>query len=451
MTRNARRDFLKISALAGAGYWISGSNARAESASPNEKLNIAVVGCGGKGESDTNNASTQNIVALCDVDENRGGKSFAKFPSAKRYQDFREMLDKEKSIDAVVVSTPDHTHAPAALMAMRLGKHVYCQKPLTHSVYEARLMRDTARQYKVATQMGNQGTANNGFRKGVEVIRSGAIGPVREVHVWTNRPIWPQGIKRPPADEIPKTLAWDLWLGPAPEQPYSKRYVPFSWRGFWDFGTGALGDMACHTANLAFMSLGLTAPTSVEAVTDGTETDVSPPKNSKITYLFPAVGDRPAVKYVWYDGMEKNKPNSPLKDKLGLPSEHTYGEKLSDSGLLLVGEKGVFFSPNDYGAEHKLLPGDKFTDYKQPPDELPRLADDGDHGHMQEFIAACKGGPPAMSNFDYAAPMTEAILLGNVAMRVGQKIEWDAEKFECTNCPDAAQYIRPPVRKGWEI
>jgi predicted dehydrogenase len=437
--RTQRRDFLKASALAGAGFWIANSYGQTNSRSPNEKLNVASVGCGGKGGSDIEHAATENVVALCDVDDHRGAGSFKKFPQAKRYKDFREMLEKEKSLDVVIVSTPDHTHAPAAAMAMRMGKHVYCQKPLTHTVYEARALRDIARQYKVATQMGNQGTASSGFRKGVEVIRAGAIGPVREVHVWTNRPIWEQGVQRPPAEPVPEHVAWDLWLGPAPQQPYSSKYVPFSWRGYWDFGTGAIGDMACHTANLAFMSLELGAPLTVEAVTDGTATDVSPPKKSIITFEFPARGDMPPVKLVWYEG--GNRP----------PAELAHGRKLSSSGLLLVGDEGVFFSPNDYGAEHFLLPEEKFKDYKQPPDTLPRLADDGDRGHMQEFLAACKGGPPAMSNFDYAATMTETMLLGNVAMRVGKKIEWDAQAMQAKNCPEAAQYIRIEPRKGWEL
>lgn len=452
MGRTKRRDFLKATVAVGSGFFISNSYSRAESRSPNEKLNVAGIGVGGKGSSDVEHIAVENLIALCDVDDHRARESYKKFPNAKRYKDFREMLEKEKSIDAVTVSTPDHTHAPAAAMAMRLGKHVYCQKPLTHTVYEARMLRDIARQYKVATQMGNQGTAHPGFRKGVEVIQSGAIGPVREVHVWTNRPIWPQGLQRPKTATVPDHLAWDLWLGPAPDQPYCKEFCPFSWRGFWDFGTGALGDMACHTANLAFMALKLTAPTSVEAVTDGTATDVSPPKMSTITYEFPARGDLPAVKLVWHDGKQTVTVDGKEERKRNLPPEElAHGHKLSDSGLLLVGENGVFFSPNDYGAEHFLLPDEKFKDYKQPPDSLPRLADGGDSGHMQEFLAACKGGPPAMSNFDYAANMTEAMLLGNVAMRVGKKIEWDSEKLAVTNCPEAAQYINPEYRKGWTL
>lgn len=445
VNRTQRRDFLKTSALAGAGFWVAAGASRAQSKSPNEKLNVAVVGCGGKGESDTNNANSENIVALCDVDENRGAGSFKRYPDAKIYKDFREMLEKEKSIDAVIVSTPDHTHAPAAAMAMRLGKHVYCQKPLTHSVYEARTLRDLARQYKVATQMGNQGTADAGFRKGVEILQSGAIGPVKEVHVWTNRPIWPQGVKRPPSAPVPDHLAWDLWLGPAPQQDYSPRFAPFSWRGYWDFGTGALGDMACHTANLAFMALKLTAPTTIESVTDGSETDVSPARMSTITFMFPEIEGRGPIKFVWYDGKDKQgKRNHP-------PAELSHGHQLSDSGILVVGDKGVFFSPNDYGAANALLPAEEFKGYEPPADTLPRLADGGDRGHMQEWIAACKGGPPAMSNFDYAANMTEAILLGNVAVRVGKKLEWDAEKLEVTNAPEAAQYVRREYRSGWEL
>lgn len=435
MSHSSRRDFIKTTAVVGAGYFISGKAARADSDSPNEKLNVAVIGCGGKGSSDTDGVSGENIVALCDVDDERASKTYEKYPNARRYRDFRALLEKECSLDAVVVSTPDHTHAHASVMAMRLGKHVYCQKPLTHSVWEARLMRDTARLYKVATQMGNQGTSDDGFRKGVEVIQSGAIGKVTEVHVWTNRPIWAQGVERPTeTPPVPGHLDWDLWQGPAPEHAYNPKYCPFSWRGWWDYGTGALGDMGCHTANLAFMALDLHAPTAIEAEIEGTVGKDSPPKSSHIKYYFPARGERGEVVMHWYDGGKKPAP------------ELSHGKPLSGSGILMVGSEGTFFSPNDYGAEHELLPEDKFKEYKAPEPTLPRSP-----GHYNEWIAACKGGPRALSNFDYAGRMTEALLLGNVAMRSGQRIEWDAKKLEVTNCPAAAEYIRRQYRKGWNL
>lgn len=444
MARNHRRDFLKQAGLAGVGFWVAGTSRADESKSANEKLNIAVIGAGGKGASDTDGCAGENIVALCDVDEKTAGKTFEKYPNAQRFQDFRKMLEERKDIDAVVVATPDHTHAPASIMAMKLGKHVYCQKPLTHSVYEARLMRETAAKQKVATQMGNQGTSNDGLRKAVEVIQSGAIGKVTEAHVWTNRPIWPQGIPRPTdAPPVPDTLNWDLWLGPAPYRPYNPAYVPFKWRGWWDFGTGALGDMACHTANMAFMALKLGYPTSIEAESPEVSPE-GPPKWSTIRFEFPAREGMPAVKFTWYDG---KKPGEDGKEVANGPApELLMGQKLSGSGSLLIGDKGMLFSPNDYGAEFKLLPEADFASYKAHDPWLPRSP-----GHYIEWIRACKGGEPAMSNFSYAGLLTEAILLGNVALRAGKKLEWDGPNMKATNCPEAAQFVRREYREGWTL
>lgn len=401
---------------------------------PSEKLNVGIIGAGGKGAEDTRNVSSENIVALCDVDDVRCAETVKAHPSAKRYYDFREMLEKEKDLDAVTVSTPDHVHALASITAMRRGLHVYCQKPLTHSVYEARLMRKTAQKHGVMTQMGNQGTAEDGLRKAVEIVRSGAIGPVRQVHVWTNRPIWPQGIARP-ADvmPVPGTLKWDLWLAGAPKRPYHKAYVPFSWRGFWDFGTGALGDMACHTANMAFMALNLAYPTSIEAKSSEINND-SAPSWSEIKFEFPARGDMPPCTFMWYDGGRMP------------PAELGQGQKFPNSGLLLVGDKGTLFSPNDYGANFKLLPEKNFKDFQPPKPTLPRSP-----GHYKEWIQACKGGPKPLSNFDYAALLTETILLGNVALRVGKKMEWNGEAMKSPNCPEAAQYINPEYHNGYKL
>jgi predicted dehydrogenase len=483
-THKNRREFLAESALAGLGFWVAGGLATADGKSPNEKLNIACIGVGGKGSSDVDHCGQlANIVALCDIDDNMLDRKAKRFPQAKRYQDYRKMLEEmDKQIDAVTVSTPDHTHAPASIMAMRMGKHVYCQKPLTHTVYEARLMRETAAQSKVATQMGNQGTAENGLRQAVEIIRAGAIGPVHEVHVWTNRPIWPQGadaiLKVGPARaaalaalhgsssgtwhgvSVPEHVHWDLWLGTAPVRAYDPIYHPFSWRGWWDFGTGALGDMACHTANMAFMALKLGYPTSVIAESG----EINPetyPDWARIQFEFPAREDMPPVKFTWYEGHQGGRRVLP-------PPALSQGEKLSDSGSLLVGEKGVLFSPNDYGASFKLLPEKEFADYKPPAESLPRNGQ-GDFGMKKEWIAAIHGGPPAWSNFNYAGMLTETILLGNLAMRAGKtveleqqagrrkskvvarKIEWDRDRMRATNAPEAEQYIHPEYRKGFVL
>jgi predicted dehydrogenase len=317
---------------------------------------------------------------------------------------------------------------------MRRGKHVYCEKPLTYSVHEARLMRETAAEYKVATQMGNQGTESEGLRRGVDIVQAGALGAVREVHVWTNRPVWPQGIDRPTeTPPVPAHLHWDLWLGPAPERPYHPAYLPFNWRGWLDFGTGALGDMGCHTANLPFMALKLGLPQSVEAESSGINQETFP-KWSIIRHEFPARGDLPPVKLTWYDGGQKP------------PPELLMGQDMPDGGCLLVGDQGTLYSPGDYGSSFALLPEDRFADYQAPDPTLPRSP-----GHHQEWIRACKGGEPAMSNFDYAAPLTEMLLLGVVALRVGEKISWDAEQMKAINCPQADRYIRREYRQGWEL
>src|SRR5947209_16758356 len=291
--RTNRRDFLKAGALTGAGFWV-GNGLQAQEQQParpaaNDRLNIAIIGAGGQGGSNLNNvARTENIVALCDVDDNRARRAYEAHPRAARYSDFRQMLDRQRDIDAVVVSTPDHQHALASITAMRLGKHCYCEKPLTHDVWEARQMREVALRHGVATQMGNQGTSNNRFREGVEMIRSGALGPVREVHVWTNRPIWPQGMTRAAAGEpVPEGVHWDLWLGTAPERPYNRAYMPFAWRGWWDYGTGAIGDMACHTMNLPYMALNLASPTAVSATARQPVNVQAPPEGCTIVYEFP--------------------------------------------------------------------------------------------------------------------------------------------------------------------
>ncbi|HEV3204178.1 MAG TPA: Gfo/Idh/MocA family oxidoreductase [Gemmataceae bacterium] len=452
--RTNRRDFLKQTSIAGVGFWVAGGSAIPQSRAANDKINFACIGVGGKGSGDTEQAGHYgNMVALCDIDEKHLEAKAKDFPSAKKYTDFRKMFDEMgKEIDAVTVSTPDHTHAVASIMAMKLGKHVYCQKPLTHTVYEARMMRETAAKMKVATQMGNQGTAENGLRQACEVIRSGAIGPVREVHVWTNRPIWPQApaIMARPKDTVPAPphVHWDSFLGPAPERPYAvfngkPAYHPFAWRGWWDFGTGALGDMACHTANMAFMALKLGYPTGVFAECG----DLNPetyPSWATVNLDFPGREEMPPVKFFWYEGKRSGKKNLPPLDLLK-------GENPSGSGSLLVGDKGTLYSPNDYGAQYKLLPEKDFAGYKVPEPSLPRNGK-GDDGMKGEWVAAIKGGPPAMSNFDYAAMLTETILLGNIAIRCqGKKLQWDGPSLKFTNSSEANNYIKTEYRKGWTL
>jgi predicted dehydrogenase len=464
--RSNRRQFLRDTTLAGVGYWVAGGLTRAESRSANERLNIACIGVGGKGSSDTQQAGrVGNVVALCDADDNPLNQMAQRFPQAKKYNDFRKMFEEMgKSIDAVTVSTPDHTHAPASMMAMNLGKHVYCQKPLTHTVHEARKMRETAREKKVCTQMGNQGTASNGLRKAVEMLRAGVIGPIKEAHVWTNRPIWPQGTEallrvkgvraalgkgdNPAGTSVPGNLKWDVWLGPAPFRPYDPIYAPFSWRGWWDFGTGALGDMACHTANMAFMALKLGYPTSV--VADGGEVNPETyPMWARITFEFPARGDMPPVKFVWYEGRQNGRRGQRV-----LPPKELYkGQRISDSGSLLVGEKGILYSPNDYGEQYKLLPEENFKEVKEVPQSLPRNGK-GDLGMKEEWVQAIRENKPsvALSNFDYAAMLTETILLGNIAARFqGQQLQWDGPNMKFTNLPEANRYLKTEYREGWTL
>ncbi len=444
-----RRHFLSQSALTGAGaMWMGGAPgfARSLKPSPNERVQFACIGVGGKGDSDTHAAGKHGeIVALCDIDSGTLDKMAKNYPKAKKYFDYRTMLEEMgDKIDAVTVSTPDHTHAPASVMAMRMGKHCFCQKPLTWSIEEARLMRTLAAEKKLCTQMGNQGTAENGFRSGVELIRSDLFGPVKEIHVWTNRPIWPQGIDRPKETPgIPNSVRWTEWLGAAHDRPYNPAYHPFKWRGWLDFGTGALGDMACHTINVAAMALELFDAESVEVVdTSGIVNHETYPVWSIIRTHFGARNGRPPLSMTWYDGGDK------LPEGKRAYKDLLHGEKAPDSGLLLVGEKGSFFSHNDYGAEHLLLPRDKFKDVKRPEKTLPRSP-----GHFTEFVDAIKAGDPkkALSNFEYSGRLTETVLLGVVALKAGTAIEWDAAGMKAKNLPAADQYIRRHYRKGFSI
>lgn len=404
---------------------------------PSDTLNIGIIGAGGRGSANRRGASSENIVALCDVDDTMTARALEQHPSAKTYRDFRVMLEKEKGLDAVMVSTPDHTHTVAAIAAMQLGKHVFCEKPLTHSVFEARAMTEAAERYGVVTQMGNQGHAFETARQINEWIWDGAIGEVREVHTWTNRPIWPQGIGRPEETlPIPSTLDWDLWLGPAPERPYYTCYHPFNWRGWWDFGTGALGDMACHIVDFPFWALKLEHPTSVEA-SSSSMTRETYPVASVVRYEFPAREGMPPLELTWWDGGLL--PQRP--EEIGL--NEPIGTR--DGGGLFVGNKGkLMFGCYSNGAT--LLPRSRMEEYTQPEPSIPRSP-----GHHQEFIEACKGGTPTMCGFDYAGPLTEMILLGCVAIRMNTRLEWDGPNMTVTNLPEANRYIKREYREGWSL
>ncbi len=447
--RTHRRDFLRQTALAGvAGSMIpAASSAIAFQDTPAKKVRFACIGVGGKGESDTNDAGKHGeIVALCDIDEKTLDKMAARFPKAKKYTDYRTMLQEiGDQIDAVTVSTPDHTHAPAGAMAMRMGKHAFIQKPLTWSVEEARILRALATEHKLCTQMGNQGTSADGFRRGVELIRSGALGAVKEINVWTNRPIWPQGIARPTEIKgIPNQVHWYEWLGSAPERPYSPAYHPFAWRGWLDFGTGALGDMACHTINVAAMALNLFDPETVEVVdTSGIVDHETYPTWSIIKTHFGERQGRPPLDLVWYDG-GKNLP----KEKRSEIEQKLHGEPMPGSGLLLIGEKGSFFSTNDYGAEYTLLPRNRFSEPPKVAATIPNSP-----GHFTEWVNAIKANNPslALSNFDYAARLTETVLLGVVALKLGGKIEWDPVAMKVKGKPEADKFLKREYREGFSV
>lgn len=408
---------------------------------PSEKLNIAGVGIGGMGHGNLRGLSSESIVALCDVDSKYAAPAFKRFPEARRYTDYREMLDKEKDIDGVMVATPDHMHATISLAAIKAGKHVYCEKPLTHTVYEARRLAEAARERGVATQMGNRGQAADGPRRVCEWIWAGAIGPVREVHAWTDRPrrgiydeYWPQGVGRPSEKPpVPETLDWKLWLGVAPERPYHPAYHPFKWRGWWDFGTGALGDIGCHTLDCVVRALKLVHADSVEASSSPVN-DETYPVASMVTWQFPARGDQPAVRLTWYDGGLR--PPRPV--------ELEPGERLGSytNGVLYIGEAGTIMTTGSSGAPI-LLPRSRMKDYKRPPKTLPPSP-----GHYEEWIAAAKGGDPAGSNFDHAGPLTETVLLGNVALRrsLREKLAktallWDGPNLRFKDMPEANEYL----------
>ena len=432
--------------------------------SANGKLNLAGIGIGGQGGNDIGAMAGENIVALCDVDQSYAAPIFKKYPDAKKFTDFRRMLDEMKEIDGVVVGTPDHLHAFATMEAVRRGKHVYCEKPLTHSVWEARQVSEAARVAKVATQMGNQGQASEPTRHLCELVWSGIIGPVREAHIWTDRPsqglfneYWPQGIGRPKDEPpVPGTLDWDLWLGPAPQRPYNPAYLPFKWRGWWDFGTGALGDIGCHAMDSVFRALKLGAPISVQAASTRVNTETYP-LGSMVTYEFPARTETPqannrhvqgrsgkmaggfampACKLFWYDGgLRPPRPED-------LPQKALMG----DNGRLLIGDNGFILG-------NSVFPEARAKEVEHLAKEIPRSK-----GHYEEWLAACKGGEPAGSNFDWAGPLTEAVLLGNVALRSQlredltlMKLLWDGPSLKFSNSEEANKFLRREYRTGWTL
>ncbi len=444
----SRREFLGAAAGAMAFSYVPSTVWGA-----NEKLNIAVIGSGGMGGGNLGAVSSQSIVALCDVDDKRAAGSFNKYPNVPKFKDFRKMFDKmSDSIDAVIIATPDHTHAVAAMAGITRGKHVYVQKPMTHSVYEARTLTEAARKHGVITQMGNQGASMEGVRLVCEWIWGGAIGEVKEVHAWTNRPVWPQGIARPKeVHPVPGSLDWDLWLGPAPKRPFNNCYLPFNWRAWIDFGTGALGDMACHILDPVFKALKLKYPTSVEGsvavrcneMWKTYLSDETYPDASMIHYQFPKRGNLPPVKLSWYDG--------------GLmpqrPDELEEGRRMGDGdgGALFVGSKGKLMC-GCYGKGPQLIPFSKMREFNpnRPEKTIPRIK----MSHEMHWVECCKANKPGTtsSHFDYAGPFTESIVMGNLATRFpNQRILWDGDAMKVTNLPEANALINPPYRDGWSL
>ncbi|MDR1190786.1 MAG: Gfo/Idh/MocA family oxidoreductase [Verrucomicrobiales bacterium] len=433
-----RREFLTLGAGAlAASAWPNWLRAAEPAAAAPPKLRIANIGVGGMGMVDLRGVSGENIVALCDVDATRARAAFNLFPDAARYRDYRQMFNEmADQIDAVVISTPDHTHFPAAMRALEAGKHIYVQKPLTHTIGEARLLREAARKAGVVTQMGNQGHANEGTRYVREWIEAGAIGTVREIHAWTNRPIWPQGVDWPAEKTVPATLDWNLWLGTAPWDEYRERSVPFDWRGYSRYGCGALGDMGCHLLDAAFWTLNLRGNCRVTPTTEGA-TEVSGPKGATVVYEFPARGDLPPVKLHWYEGSHfKHVPR---------PPELEADKELSPGGSAYYrGDKGVLFVNGSYSDSPRLIPETAMKEFKRPEKTIPRIRG----GAYREWLDACKGlGPAPGSNIvDHSAEMTELCLIGQLAMQLNKPIDWDAANARCVGLPEADALIYPEYR-----
>ncbi len=443
-----RRDFLKAAAAASAAPAFLSIVPRhvlgMGQTPPSDKLNIAGIGVGGMGGNNLNNLAAENIVALCDVDPNYAAKTVAKYPGAKFYTDYRLMLVEQKDIDAVVIATPDHTHAVITLAAMQLGKHVYTQKPLTHSVFEARALARAAAESKVTTQMGIQGHSGEGMRLISEWISAGLIGDVTEVDAWCSLSYYPWGHAfwstkwgDRPSDTppLPPGMAWDLWIGPAPMRPYHPAYHPLVWRCWWDFGVGMMGDRGVHTLDPVYYALELGAPTSIEATVCGPNPETHPLANI-VTYRFPARGSRPPVKLTWYDGLRAPRPEE-LEDGRNMPAE---------GGSIFKGTKGKIMA-GIYGETPRLIPEKLMQEAVRPPQTIPRVQGT----HEQDWVRACKAGKKAGANFEYAGPLTEVCLLGNVAKRLDARLYWDAANMAVTNNPAAEILITRPYREGWSL
>jgi predicted dehydrogenase len=461
----SRRGFLRRGATVAAAaivprYILGGAGFVA----PSEKLNIAVIGTGGRGKNLIEGIlryDDAQVIAIADVTEREDYSRFyyrgvsgrlpvrdlvekhygdkkekGEFGRCRDYVDFREMLEKEKSIDAVMVATPDHTHAVATLAAIRLGKHVYCEKPLTRTIEEARKVTEEARRAGVATQMGNQGNSGEGIRQTCEWIWDGAIGEVREVHAWSKTGGWAEGRTARPSDTppVPKGLDWELWLGPAPHRPYHPAYAPYNWRGWWEFGTGAIGDMGCHNIDPAFVALKLKHPDTVEASSTAVHSETVT-EAAIVHFTFSAREGMPPLRLTWYDcGLFPPRPEE-------LPP----GQKLDGNGVLFIGSKGKLLC-DGWSRNPRLLPASRMAEYKQPPKTLPRVA-----AHDRAWLDAAKGGPRASSSFEHGGLLTELVLLGNVAIRTGEKIHWDGPAMRATNCPEAEKYVRASYRSGWTL
>jgi predicted dehydrogenase len=465
-SRLTRRDFFKVGAAAGAGAALGlarGPTILAAGAG-NQKLRCAVIGCGGRGGSHLGAAMSEHVVALADIDEKTLAGTMKRFSdpkivekyklsalntaAIKTYSDFRKLFDEMgKSLDAVFVATPDHNHAAAAMRAIKLGKHVYCEKPLTHDIWEARALGEAARQHKVQTQMGNQGHCGEGYRRLVEYVRAGAIGTIKEIHTWCDNSICACGGTggRPPTKPVPAGVHWEEWIGTAPFREYHDNLHPAKWRGWWDFGSGLLGDWGCHMADGAHWVLDYRMPTSIEVVKSAEGGTEMFPAINTIKYNFPAVGKQPAVTYYWWDGVVGGKPHRPsVADEL----EQKYNRKLGGKGSLYIGDKGIMYT-GAYGGGTSFLPPERQKEIPDPPKTLPRNGD-----IFAEFIQACKGGAPTTSNFTHSGgPLTELLLLGILGMRAGEgkRIEWNAANLKCTNIPELNQYVKRQYRAGWEV
>ncbi|MCL4206281.1 MAG: Gfo/Idh/MocA family oxidoreductase [Pirellulaceae bacterium] len=437
MSKHTRRDVLRTAVM--SGVWLAGRGLRAAGISANEKLNVAFIGVGGRGEANLDALQGENVVALCDVDEQRAARTYERYPSVPKFHDFRRMLDQlDRQIDAVVVSTPDHTHAVASVWAMHMGKHCYCEKPLAHSVYETRVMTELAAEKKLVTQLGIQRHCWDNFAQIVKLVQSGTIGPVRQCHIWLRG--YRGGGERPTeTPPVPPHLKWDLWLGPAPERPYHSTYAPYGWRFWWDFGTGETGNLGCHHLDAPFQALRLTHPLTIEAEGPPVHTETTPTWMS-VRCEFAARGDLPPLLLAWHHG---RKP-------VGVLPEAELAKL--NQGIVFVGEKGLLVADLFHW---RLLPESRFAEIRRPAAPAAQAAgfsvEPASLPHYHEWVTACKTGSPTSCPFSYGGPLTELVLLGNVAYRTGEKLTWDASNLRAVNCPQADRFFRREYRAGWTL